>query len=196
MGTKANILSGKSTIYTAPITAGVPVDLPDLDASTGIDTLAWTSWTQVGFTSDAGVEVDYSNEVELVYVCEFAGAIKADKIKEEMKVSWEFFEKILSAYAQAMGLTTTTVAAGAGQSGQTVLSIGGVALAEFSLALQGVNPSGKHRVWHFPIVTPTVNMKDTANKKSNPLAAEFTALADPTTGKLCHVYDVTAAPTS
>lgn len=195
MGTRANLLAGGGTLYIAPSGTALP-ELNDLD--TGI--VAPTSpWVATGFRVGP-LDIEYTPEIEKIFVEEHLGAIKANLTAENAMLSTELGERDKTAYTQAISaVTASDVAAGANQTGQSKWAVGDGSLTEVSLLFVGRSPAGFSRAYYAPVAVADVKVKDTYAKKFNGMPVSWLVLADPaqTAGKrLLQAYDITAVPTS
>lgn len=195
---EANIITGPLDVWIAPTGESLP-EINDIDALGKIT--PGGNWTQVGFTvHDEDFVFTYTPEVQKVRVNELNSPIKGFLIGEEGSIEFMAAEKDLAVIPEAIGpAVKTTVAAGADQSAQDIVKIGGQSLPVKALLLQGLSPEGGYRIIHVhkAIAVATVAFKHGKQHSGIPVKYDFLGDSTQTAGEeLCVWYDQTAVATS
>lgn len=165
MGDVANITTGPSTLYVAPVSVGVPA----LTGKAG----DFNNFTTIGFTQD-GIEWDYTPTWKDLMVDELMSPAKKKIVAHKLVVSCKMAETTL----QSLGYAC----AGATFDGTSVLTIGSVDDApQYRLGWLGPAPQGKIRQAIVYKVQSIAAVKAHIQRKDMTIyQVQFEALSDPT----------------
>ena len=186
------ILTGVGSVWVAPVGESFPL----------IDDAPVGNWLELGFTID-GVKVAYEDSVNLIFVDQESGPVKAAREEEGMKVSTQLAQWHLENIAEILGNTVTTTAPGAGVAGIRELpNYRGSEVAEFAFLFRGNSPYG---AWNSQFEIPRAVISESTETEfkkaeNSVLPFEIAALVDLTAssddekfGKLV-AQDVAALP--
>jgi len=185
----ANILTGPVDFYVKSYSAaGDPV--------TG-NAVGWTGWTQLGFQTEDGVDIEYAPEFFDIKVHSYNAVVKKILIGEALKVRFNLMECDLAQMVHAMTGATYTAGALAGTN-PNLLSLGDKAtIVEKMIGFEGIAITGAELVGFVPKVVAmgTVAVKhQKAGVRTIPF--EFDALADTTRSAgqtLAMLWEITEA---
>ena len=186
MGTAANVIVGVAQAYIAPANTASPV----FTSATGLVTTPTTPWAAVGFT-EGGVTINVDRKTTNIMVEEQSTPVLVVPDTTDFTIDISFAEDtILNMQTAYGGGAITTIAAGTGVPGQTVLTLAD-ALTAFAIALVGVNSYGFARLVYIPnlISGGKVKTSYTRAKANRSYPATFTAVC-PLSGIV--ITDVTA----
>jgi len=200
MGTEANLLVNRGTLYVAPTGESLP-EIDDIEPP-GITVTPAGNWTAVGFTDDENHIFNLEVEYQVLYVSENLPPVKIVCIREGGTLSIKFIESDLTALNTALSSRTTlsTVSAGADQTAQDILKFGDKSsTTEKALLYVASNPEGGSRLIHMPYAVATGGLSIPMGKQVEGYDVEFTLRADTSASAgetLLVIYDITAQASS
>lgn len=128
------LLTNVGRLYIAPVGTAFPA----LTATPS------SPWRDLGDTQE-GVDVNSDDKVELVRTDQRTGPVKATRVDETVVVKTKLAEATLENLADALGVTLTDTAPGAGTIGTREVPLHrGAAVDEFALLFRGDSPYGAY----------------------------------------------------
>lgn len=196
--TEENIIPGQGELYLAAIGAALP-EIDDLTPPT-ITVTPGVAWTYYGATLDVHA-LDYSLEKEEIYINETNLPLDSVITREGAIFGVKFMERSIAHFGGVIGASTvSTVAAGAGQTAQSILKLGDGSATFKQLLYLHQSPQSGSRLVHI-FKTKALNPFKLTWKKGAPEAydAMFMGYADMDRAvgdRLLRIYDITAVATS
>ncbi len=198
MGTLAKLISGVGTVYTAPF-GEAAIEKDDLTPPVVVVTPVG-NWVATGFTRD-GLTIGYEPQVEDVIVDQHDGPVNWDKVGESAKIGFMIAENDVDALVLAINAAaSSTVAAGADQTGQSIVKVGDTAITPIALTVVGKSPTtGADRIIEFWRVLQVGNPELKLMKTQQGIQVEFAVGCDVTQTageRLFRITDITAPATT
>ena len=195
---ESNLIAGPLQVYIGPLSEPVP-ELDNIEPP-GITVTPAGNWVQVGFTVE-DFETEYTPTWEGVDVNEACADVESHLVKEEGSIAFTLQEQDLTMYNTAMAASNlTSVAAGADQTAQDILTVGSdTSNPKKSLLVLGSNPEGGSRVMHVYKAQSEDASTFTRGRKLTGTAVKFKFFADTTQSvgeQLFNITDITAAASS
>jgi hypothetical protein len=188
--TSANVMAASARILIAPLGTALPTV-----ATTGV--LTWVAaWKECGAT-EKGTDLSYTPSLTDVKIDESASPIAKLLASEKCILSCVLAESTLINLGNAIAADTQTITApGVGTPGSTEMDLGGGAVAEVMVGLEGLNPTGlpRYLVGYKAVASAAVKLAfQRAAITTVPLSIEL--LADTTKAlgsQLVKIVDITA----
>jgi hypothetical protein len=170
--TPYEIIAGPADVFVAP----VGTEFPDIDAEPTGD------WVSLGRT-EGGITTSHDESVDLLYVDQASGPVKAIRTEEHMKVSFSIAELTLERYARVMNdAFVSDIAPGVGAAGHRSFPLRqGFDVARFAMLIRGPSPyMDAFMQFEIPIVVQSGSPAPAFVKDDKTiLDTEWEALEDP-----------------
>jgi len=140
-GSASNVIVGPARMLVAPI----GTTLPTLDGT--VDPITWdVAWKEVGYTDD-GTKLSYQPTLKEILVDEEPAPVKRALDTEKATISANCAESTVQNLNYAISASTLTSSAADTTHAQlATLDVGGGALNEVMVGLEGLSPAGMQRI--------------------------------------------------